>query len=173
MKPETASARRRFLGKASAALAAPLAIGAAPAAAGAAQDDAALSARLRRLEDLEAIRELNRLYVRRVNARAHDQIAGLFSDPGDARVEDGIRSLSLEDEPRDLIEIAPDHRTATARIHCNVLVEARIEPSCPLVEMAVQQGGGVLKRRETGVLDLAYVKAADAWKIKRVLYRPA
>jgi hypothetical protein len=37
--------------------------------------------------------------------------------------------------------------------------------------MAREQGGGVIKRTESGVFENSYVKENGAWKIERSVYR--
>jgi hypothetical protein len=49
-------------------------------------------------------------------------------------------------------------------------IETLIGPSCPLVEMARQQGGGVVRRSN---FESVYVKRDGVWKIRRSSYRPA
>lgn len=167
------SSRRGFLWKASAALAAPLAVGAASANARAAGDRNASLERLAQLEDVNAIRELTHRYVRHANAGAHHEAASLFADP--ARADP--RSISaLAADPlggEDAIEIAASGATATARLHCTAEIERPIEPVTPLVEMARAQGGGVLRRSEHGVLEGAYIKRDGSWTIERLEFRPS
>jgi hypothetical protein len=70
-----------------------------------------------------------------------------------------IRNVAAADlVSRILVEIAADRQTATGLMHCTVQIETVIGPSCPLVEMARQQGGGVVKRSENGVFESAYVR---------------
>ena len=173
MKTTVNSARRGFLWKASAALAAPLAVGAASASAHAANERDASRSRLAELEDVNAIRELTRLYVRHVNAGAHDEAAALFSEPAHA---DTRSARTLAADPlcgEDAIEIAVGGTTANARLHCTAAIEIPIEPVTPLVAMARAQGGGVLKRTDRGVLEAAYVKRDGGWKIERLAFRAA
>jgi hypothetical protein len=49
--------------------------------------------------------------------------------------------------------------------------ETAIGPDCPLVEMARQHGGGVVRRTERGVFENAYVRRGGIWKILRSVYR--
>jgi len=175
MKPTVDSARRRFFWKATAALSAPLAVVvAASASESTGEDSVALKARLAMLEDANAIRDLQCAYAKHVNARAYDVVASLFAEAAAAQVDTSIRALAAD--PRggdDTIEIADDGKRATARLHCTVESETAIEPSCPLVEMARAQGGGITKRSERGVLEGAYVKEDDIWKIGRLVFRAA
>jgi hypothetical protein len=167
------SARRRFIRNAGAALSAPLAAVAATASAGTASaDHASLAARLAMLEDTNAIRELMRSYVKHANARAHAQLAKLCANPGATQL-DGIGTLTADAHGADdAIEIGADGRTATARLRYMAETERPIEPTCPLVEMARVQGGGVTRHAERGVLDSAFVKLDGVWKVGRVAFRP-
>ncbi len=173
MKTLVNSARRGFLWKAGAALAAPLAVGAANATTHAAEPSDASRARLAELKDVNEIRELTRRYVRRVNGGAHDEAAALFAEPAHAD-DRAIRALAADPlGGEDSIEIAADGATATGRVHCTAVIETPIEPLTPLVAMAREQGGGVLRRFERGVLDGTYVKRDGGWKIERLAFHTA
>ena len=176
MTTKTVSTRRRFFWKAGAVLSAPLAAVTArdASAEGVADESAALRVRLAMLEDVEAIRELHRTYARLINAQARAEAAALFAAPAEARLDVRIRRLTADRfGQEDVIEVAADRATATARIHCTVETETPIEPRCPLVEMARAQGDGVVRWSERGVLENAYVKERGAWRILRSAYRSA
>jgi hypothetical protein len=128
-------------------LSAPLAVAAANVPAIAAPADGDPNARLAYLEDLNAIRALNQAFAKHLNA-----LPDSFGE-------------------HDVIDIASDRQTATALLHCTVQIETESGPSCPLVEMAKQQGGGVLRRREAGVFEHAYVRRDGIWKMQRSSYR--
>ena len=64
-------------------------------------------------------------------------------------------------------------QTATSGLRCVVQIETAIGPDCPLLEMARQQGGGVVTRSEVGVFENAYVKRDGVWKIERATFRPS
>ena len=171
MKSTVNSARRGFLWKASAALAAPLTVGAATATAHAAVEHDSLRARLAQLEDVNAIRELTRRYVRHVNAGAHDEAAALFAEPARADMR-ATRTLAADPfGGEDAIEIAASGAAATARLHCSAEIETPIEPVTPLVAMARAQGGGAVRRMERGLLEGTYAKRGGAWKIERLTFR--
>jgi hypothetical protein len=170
------STRRQFVRNAGVALAAPLAMAAATGAASAgalADDSAALKARLARLEAGDAIRALQRAYAQHLNAGTGDAAAAqLFTSHATVLGLAGARTLALEPLPADeSIEISSDGVTATARLPCTLTTETPIEPSCPLVEMARAQGGGVTTRMQRGVLESRYVKQDGVWKIARVEFR--
>ena len=157
-----ASTRRSFIQTTGAALSLPLTAVAATVPAAAADDGDPLAARLARLEDLEAIRALNQAFTRQVSA---GQAEALGIDPG-------IRIVAAHEfGERDVIELLPGQQTATCRLHCAVQIETVIGPSCPLVEMAREQGGGVVTRSEIAVFENACVKRDGVWTIQRSAYR--
>ena len=172
MKTTVNSTRRGFLWKAGAALSAPLAAVATRAHAQVGDDQTALKARLARLEDLNAISDLNRRYARHANAGAHDEVARLFADPTRARLYGACR-FTADALGHDVIEIAANGGTATSRLVCTAQIETPIEPVTTLVEMARAQGGGVTTRTERGVLERAYVKRDGVWKIERLAFHAA
>jgi hypothetical protein len=155
------STRRSFIRTTGAALSVPLAAVAATVPASAVVGDDPLMARLGMLEDVNAIRALNQAYARQVNAGADEASAAM-----------GIRRVAADGfGERDVIEVAPERQTATALMHCTVEIETVIGPSCPLVEMAREQGGGVVTRVETGVFENVYARRDGIWKIQRSAYR--
>ena len=168
------SSRRSFIRTAGAAVSVPLAAVAARLPASAVAGGDTHSDRLGVLEDVNAIRALNQAYARHVNAGAGEAIAELFSDASDAVVDPSIRSLAADGfGEQDVIEVAADRQTATGVMHCTVLFESPIGPACPLVDMAREQGGGVVTRQETGVFENVYAIRDGSWKIQRSTYRPA
>jgi hypothetical protein len=169
MKTTVNATRRGFLWKASAALAAPLAVGAAGASTVAERDTS--QARFARLEDVNEVRALTRRYVRHVNAGAYDAAAALFAEHARADPR-AVRTLAADPlGGEDAIEIATSGTTATASLHCTAGIETPIEPVTPLVAMARAQGGGVLRRSERGVLEGTFVKRDGGWKIERLAFR--
>jgi hypothetical protein len=134
--------RRKFFGGA-AMLAAPLAAGAAVAS-----DD--LAARLAALEDSSAIRAL-------LLAWARDVGAGKVAAPAA-----NIRSLALDADAAIAVEL---NGTATARVSCTVETATPIDGNETLVEMARQQGDGVVRRAEPRVLHGSFVKRGDFWRL--------
>ncbi len=171
MKTTVNSSRRGFLCKASAALAAPLAVGAASARAPGDRDSSL--ARLAQLEDVNAIRELTRRCVRHMNAGSLDDAAALFTKPAHAETLSAYRVAADPLGAEDTIEIAASGATATARLPCTAESETPIGPMTPLVEMARAQGGGLVRRTERGVLEGAYVRNDGHWKIEWLTFRTA
>jgi SnoaL-like domain len=147
MKTTVPSTRRSFIQKAGAALSAPLAVAAATVPASAAPESPdPLAVRLGLLEDWHAI-------------QAH---AGEFAHAqGAVPVEFGLH---------DDVVFAPDGQTATARVHCIMSVEEPIGPDCPLLDMARQQGGGVVRRTERGVFEIDYVRRDGTWTLEHSAY---
>jgi hypothetical protein len=171
MKTKSISTRRRFFLQAGAAMSVPLAAGGHATESGTA--DSVEKARLAALEDERAIRDLQRAYARLFNSGAHEEIRGLFVNPTAAHIDGSVRGLSpVGFGEHDAVEISPDRKTATARTHCAVHTETAIGPSCTLVEMAREQGEGVLRQSEARVLVGRYARVAGAWKIDRLAWEP-
>ena len=132
------ASRRRFIGAAGVALSAPL------TGLGVTAVDAATSIPAP-IDDVGAIRTLLHEY-----ARGYDAIMR------------GIGRVVPDGFGTDRIDVAPDG-TATAALRCIVETDAPIGPDCPLVAMAREQGGGVVRLREPGVLEVRYVKRDGKW----------
>jgi hypothetical protein len=174
MTTNTHSTRRRFLGQAGAAVAVPLAA-AAPLGGGAREAAADTSAaRLAVLEDLNAIRALQRAYAQLVNADAHEEAARLFVEPASAPRDTGVRRLVADMfAANDAVELAPDGRSATARLECTVEIETVIDGQGTLLDMLRQQGEGTRRTAEPRVLEARYVKRRDTWRIASLALSPA
>jgi hypothetical protein len=136
--------RRKFFGGA-AMLAAPLAAGAAVAS-----DDVA--ARLAALEDANTIRAALRGW-------AEDVSNGKLTAP-----VANIRSLKLDSDSS--VSVAANG-TATARVPCVIETATPIDGNETLVEMARQQGDGVVRRSERRVLLGRFVKHGGIWILER------
>jgi hypothetical protein len=165
MTKDTTSTRRSFL-KGGALLAAPLAAAAVPAVVMA---DDELKARLARLENEAAIRELHQTWLRRFNTEALDDAGTLFADPKAAALDPYVRSIAADHSGKpDAIEVAADGERATGLFYCAVEIENAIAQDCTLARMAHAQGGGFVRRTERRVLNAEYVKASGAWAIAKV-----
>jgi SnoaL-like domain len=172
MTTKAAPTRRSFIRTTGAALSVPLAAVGATLPATLVADGDPLLTRLGMLEDVNAIRALNQAWARHVNAGEDEAIAALFSDASAARIDPSIRSVAAAGfGEQDVIEVAADRQTATGLMHCMVEIETAIGPSCPLVEMAREQGGGVVMRSEAGVFENAYARRDGPWTIERSTYR--
>ncbi|MGC2506476.1 MAG: hypothetical protein WA369_07445, partial [Candidatus Acidiferrales bacterium] len=151
-------------------LAAPLA--AAVPAAILADDE--LKARLAKLENEAAIRELHQTWLRAINTRASVEAASLFADPKRAAFDPSVRSIAADHAaPPDAIEIAADGKRAAGRFHCAVETETAIAQDSTLAQMARAQGGGYIRRTDRRVLRVDYVKASGAWAIAKAELAPA
>ncbi len=161
MTDDSIATRRSFL-KGGAILAAPLAV-ALPTAAIAADDRAE---RLRRLEDEAAIRALHQDWLRSVNDRSADS-ASLFVNAQAAACLDGAVCGIAADHMADAgqIALAADGRRATGRFVCMVETQSHIAPDGTLAQMALAQGGGVVRQRERKLISADYAKAGDRWVI--------
>jgi len=170
--------RRTFIRNAGAALSATVA--ASTAAAG---SEPASRTDTQPAED--AIRRLHHTFIERLNQRRYDELPELFarSDTQPPRVAHFYRTLPEgvlppvhdylvgHEQHLDTIEVAPDQRNATARFHCLTRMEAELSPTLPLIDMARQQGQGVIQWWESGVLETTYVMSASGWQISRLSFR--
>lgn len=153
MSTKPAASRRTFLGKAGAALLAPLA--ASRAVAGEERGDD-LAARLATLEDTNAIRTLLQHHAQSINAGTN------------AAPDSNVRTLHLDSDVA--IDVVGD-RTATVHVGCSVETATPIAGRDTLVEMARLQGDGVLKRNERRVLVGSLAKRRGIWQIERLELR--
>ena len=104
------------------------------------------------LDDVNAIRAVNQAYARHINAGAREEIAALFADPSDAQIDGGHR----RSRRRRLWRAGCDRdRLRSSHSCCALIADAEeiIGPSCPLVEMAREQGGGLVRRTKRVVFE--------------------
>ncbi len=154
MTRDNTSTRRSFL-RGGALLAAPIA--AASVSAVALADDGS-KARLKRLEDEAAIRELHQAWLRQVNAGERG-----------ALLDDAVRRITADHAGApDRIEIAADGRSAVGYFDYVVETETPLAEDCTLAQMAHAQGNGTLRRTERRMLTVDYTKTRGAWKIAKV-----
>lgn len=169
MTAKSDSTRRSFL-KRGALLAAPL----AAAAPGAILADGGLKARLARLENEAAIRELHQSWLRRINAGSADAATPLMADFEGIARDEIVRSISADHAGApDVIEVAANGKSAAGRFRCVVEIETAIVQDCTLAQMAHAQGGGFVRRTERRVLNVEYVKASGAWAIAKARFAAA
>src|SRR5262245_30812781 len=137
--------RRKFFGGA-AALAAPLAAGAAVA-----QDNNPAE-----LDDASAIRTLLLNWTHAVNT-------GKIAAPAA-----NVLTLTLDAD----VDVAVEaNGTATAHVPCTVAMATPIDGNETLVEMARQQGDGVVRRSEQRVLHSGFVKGDGFWHFAKAELR--
>jgi hypothetical protein len=169
MTKDTASTRRSFL-KSSAVLAAQLAAVGVPVALVA---DDELKARLARLQDESAIRELQQTWLRSINTGAGDATV-LYANREAGAFHQPVSSIAADHSGQpDAIELAADAKSAIGRFHCAVEIETAIAQDCTLARMAHAQGGGFVRRTERRILKVEYVKASGAWAIANVEFASA
>lgn len=158
---------------------------------------ARLSNRIGSLEDADAVRRLHRAYESSLSRGMYTEVVNMFADDGEAVFNgglfrgknSGIRRLYCEHfsrgltgkkmEPapgfqpdqQDMVEIAPDRRSARARFPYSMQVGVPIVSDSPLVAMARLQGQGVVQWWEGGIHEISYVKIGETWKIRRLEYR--
>jgi hypothetical protein len=164
MTTDSTSTRRSFL-KGGAVLAAPLAV-TLPAVVMA---DEGLKARLARMEDEAAIRELHQAWLRQINTGASDATASLYARPEGALFNQAVRGIAADHSGKpDAIELAADGNSAAGRFDCAVETAAEIAKDCTLARMAHAQGGGFVRKTERRVVKIEYVKVSGVWVIEKV-----
>jgi hypothetical protein len=159
-----------------------------------------LSGQLGILEDENAIRRLHRTYETLLHNGMYEEVVNLFTEDGEAvfncgvfggknrgvrrlycdRFRAGFTGKKIEPAPgfeldpaqlQDMVEVAPDRKSARARFAYSMQVGAPIISDSQLVKMARLQGQGIIKWWEGGIHEMSYVKEGDSWKIKRLEYR--
>jgi len=166
MSESTTSTRRSFL-KRGALLAAPVAAAAVPAVL--ADEAHGLKARLARLEDAAAIRELHQNWLRSVNSGGRETVKPLFAGSEGATSEQAVFTIAADPAGQpDAIAVASDGKSASGRFHCLVEIESTIPQDCTLAQMAHAQGSGFIRRTERGELRVEYEKALGSWTVASV-----
>jgi hypothetical protein len=151
-------------------------------------------------QDTNAIRTLHRTYETLLHTGMYGEVVNLFADDGEvsyngglfAGKERGVRRLycdhfrsglsgkKIEPAPgfeldstqlQDIVEVAPDRKSARARFAYSMQAGAPIISDSQLVKMARLQGQGIIKWWECGIHEVSYVKESERWKIKRLEYR--
>jgi hypothetical protein len=151
-------------------------------------------------QDTNAIRALHQTYESYLDRGMYEEVVSLFADDGEvsyngglfAGKERGVRRLycdhfraglsgkKIEPAPgfgldraqlRDIVEVAPDRKSARARFAYSMQMGAPITSDSQLVKMARLQGQGIIKWWEGGIHEVSYVKEGDSLKIERLEYR--
>jgi hypothetical protein len=151
-------------------------------------------------QDTNDIRTLHRTYESCLDRGMYEEVVNLFADDGEvsyngglfAGRERGVRRLycdnfrsglsgkkiepapGFESDPsqmQDIVEVAPDRKSARARFVYSMQAGAPITSDSQLVKMARLQGQGIIKWWESGVHEVSYIKEGDSWKIKQLEYR--
>jgi hypothetical protein len=154
MTQDSTPTRRKFL-QGGALLAAPIAVASVSAVALA---DDGLKARVKRLEDEAAIRELHQSWLRQVNA-----------GESEALPDTAVRRITADHAgATDKIEIAADGRIAVGYFDHAVEAETPLAKDCTLAQMAHVQSNGTMRRTERRRLTVDYAKTGGTWKIAKV-----
>ncbi|MBN1570178.1 MAG: nuclear transport factor 2 family protein [Acidobacteria bacterium] len=159
-----------------------------------------LSNQIGRLEDANAIRRLHQTYESYLDKGMYDEVVDMFAGDAEAVFnggvfsgkDKGVRRLycdhfsqgrtgrkiepapGFEPDPArllDVVEVAPDRKSAKAQFPYSMQVGTPLTGDLPLLEMARLQGQGIRQWWEGGIHEVSYVKEGDAWKIKRLEYQ--
>jgi hypothetical protein len=193
--------RRSFLWKAGAAFSA-TAAAAATALTPGTRDTVHASKEMLLSQDRNAIRALHRQFMSALNERRYADAVELFAEDSEVHFHGGsfigkhrgVRRLYVEHlggadlertmhpaygvllalpaTDEELIEIAADRSSGTARFDSLVQATLALPSNLPLVEMAQLQGQGVLRWWERGRYENAYVNEGGVWRIKALVHRP-
>jgi hypothetical protein len=152
------------------------------------------------LEEANAIRKLHQTYESYLDKGMYEEVVSMFADEAEvvfngglfSGKDKGVRRLycdtfrqgltgrkieaapGFEPDPaplQDVVEVAPDRRSAKAQFRYSMQVGTPVLSDLPLLDMARLQGQGILQWWEGGVHEVSYVKELDAWKINRLEYR--
>jgi hypothetical protein len=159
-----------------------------------------LSNQIGSLEDANAIRILHQAYESYLDKGMYEEVVELFTDDGEvifnggifAGKDKGVRRLycnhfrsgftgkKIEPAPgfepdsaqlQDIVEVAPDRKSAKARFPYSMQVGTPMTGDSQLVQMARLQGEGIVKWWEGGIHEASYAKDGGSWKIKGLEYR--
>jgi hypothetical protein len=158
-----------------------------------------LSDQLGILEDTNAIRKLHHAYGYYLDKGIWEEIVSLFADDAEVYFnggifegkDKGVRRLYVEyfgrgftgnnyglvhgflldqTKEQDVVDVAPDRKSAKARFHCLMQAGIQVASDSPMMEMARQQGQGILQWWEGGIYENSYVRDGNIWKIRRLDY---
>ena len=161
-----------------------------------------LSSQLGILEEENAIRRLHQTYEIFINDSRYEEVINLFTDDGEVifnggifkgksggvsrlykeRFKSGLTGKKMEPAPgfhpdtelqQDIITVATDRKSASARFIYSIQVGIPIISDSQLVKMARLHGEGIMKWWEGGTYGISYVKCTrdGGWKIQRLEYR--
>ena len=159
-----------------------------------------LSNQVRSLKDANSIRRLHQAYESYLDKGMYEEIVNMFADEGEVVFNGGlfvgknrgIRRLycnhfsscfigrKIEPAPgfeldpaqyQDVVEVAPDRKSAKARFPYSIQVGRPLSSDSQLMAMARLQGQGIMYWWEGGTYEVSYVKNAESWKIKRLDYQ--
>jgi hypothetical protein len=151
------------------------------------------------LEDVNAIRKLQHAYGYYLDKCLYKEVVDLFADDGEAYFnggifkgkDKGVRRLYIDGfsqgftkgingpvhgfllehfQLQDIVDVAPDRKTAKARFRCFMQAGAHKTSRSPMGEMA-RKTGSALQWWEGGMYENTYVRENGIWKIKILNYR--
>jgi hypothetical protein len=160
---------------------------------------AELKHRLGTLEDVHEIRCLQHKYGYYLDKCLYKEVVDLYADDGAVHFNGGIyrgrttgvRRLYIErfaqifvggkNGPlpgfllehlilQDIVDVAPDRKTAKARMRCFMQAGVHESSEAPLAQMARKNGTPLPAWWEGGMYENVYVKEGGVWKIKLLNY---
>jgi hypothetical protein len=160
------------------------------------QQPASLDAQqLARLQDHEAIRQLQLAYADLMENQDYAAAAELFDSQATLQLSGAcasgkaaIHQLLTEQyrdqtatvlhcayrpngmQSRDALTVDVDGRQATAALHVDVALVTALQGDFTIAQMARQQGQLADRRWESGIIEAQYVKTGGTWKIASLRY---
>jgi hypothetical protein len=160
-----------------------------------------LSQKVGLLEDANAIRKLHHAYGYYIDKCLYEDVVNLFADDGEVHFSggvyrgknEGVRRLYVGGflqgftggkpgpvhgflldhlQLQDIVDVAPDGRTAKARFRCFMQAGAHVTSKSPMGEAARKAKREPTQWWEGGIYENAYVKENGVWKIKLLSYYP-
>jgi len=192
--------RRSFiwrLGAAISAAAASVTPGFSNSKSGRNPEQTRLAEQLAILQAEREIRKLHRTYETRLENGMYEKVVDLFTEDGEVLFHGGLFAgmtgitrlyrevfssgftgkklgpapgVRFEDEQQEIIEVADDCLSATARFPYSIQVGTPMAPDSQLVQMARLHGEGVMKWCEAGLYEVRYRKEVKSgeWKIAKL-----
>jgi hypothetical protein len=157
-----------------------------------------MSNKLGMVEDVNAIRKLHHAYGYYLDKCIYEEVVKLFADDSEVHFnggiyigkDKGVRRLYIDNfsqnftgkkngpiygflldhiQLQDIVDVAPDRKTAKARFRC--FMQAGAHETSKSAEAARKQGRRPMQWWEGGIYENEYVKEGNIWKIKVLDYR--
>lgn len=159
-----------------------------------------LSGEIGVLKDENSVRLLYQRYEDLLDRGLYEEVAGLFNNDSEVifngglfkgkgvdrlyrdHFSSGLTGKRIEYNPnvlpdigehQDIIEVAPDRKSAGAWFTYSIQVGAPVMSDSVLIKMARLHGEGILKWWEGGTCEISFIKSSGGgrWEIKRVEYK--
>jgi len=152
------------------------------------------------LEDTQAIRKLHHAYGYYIDKCLYEETVDLYADDSEVRFmggiwknKSGVRRLYVDtfqsfftdgkngpvpgfllDHPQlqDIVDVAADRKTATARFRCLMQAGVHDGSDAPMAKSLRDRGLPPMQWWEGGIYENEYVRIDGIWRIKTLNYKP-